>query len=152
MIRKPRIDGANDWTPFNTQEGSYMMIKDNPKLKKGFRKCSMGLWTGDADILKSAECALSGASKIVTNTLGSAGTGLLKATGDVTGGLTKTVGGVGSALTGDLFGGLYKEPPPRNGNNKAPNLGLGGLYQEPAKNKSPTSGGLGSSLLKNPFG
>ncbi|CAH1403699.1 unnamed protein product [Nezara viridula] len=157
---KPRIDGANDWSPFNTEEGSYMIIKDNPKLKKGFRKCNMGLWTGDADMLKSTECALNGASEIVTNTLGSAGTGLLKATTGVTDGLSKTVTGIGSTLTGSipkgtggLLGGLYKEPA-KNNNNKTPNLGLGGLYQEPPKNsnKNPTSGGLGSSLLKNPFG
>ncbi|XP_014276597.1 esterase E4 [Halyomorpha halys] len=170
---KPRSDGANNWTPFNTEEGSYMIIKDNPKFNKGFRKCNMGLWTGDANILKSAECGLKGASEIVTNTIGSAGTGLLKATNDVTSGLTKTVGSLGNFGSG-LVGGLYKEPSPKNGNNKTPDPVqeqgglLGGLYKDPPPrngNKTPTPVqeppknnnnknplGLKIPSLTNPFG
>lgn len=75
-----------------------MVINENPKLEKGFRKCAMALWTGDKDILSSVECGLSEASKIVTSTLGAAGTQLLKSVSAIEGRLGEATGGITTGL------------------------------------------------------
>ncbi|KAK9504574.1 hypothetical protein O3M35_010880 [Rhynocoris fuscipes] len=55
---KPRIEGTDEWKPFSAILGNYMVINDRPKLVANFRKCEMGLWTGDYEILRSPECSI----------------------------------------------------------------------------------------------
>ena len=56
-----------------------MILSESPKMAKDFRKCEMGLWTGDTGLLNSKECSFLGAAgQVVKDTIGSAGSSLLQ--------------------------------------------------------------------------
>uniref|UniRef100_A0A0A9Y730 Carboxylesterase 4A n=2 Tax=Lygus hesperus TaxID=30085 RepID=A0A0A9Y730_LYGHE len=100
---KPKTQNLDDWQPFKSQSGDYLIFNEEPKMAKNFHKCEMGLWTGDGGLLSSPECSFLQATEIVKNTLGSAGSSLLSAVDSVEGrlgipGLTNSLSGTSSTL------------------------------------------------------
>lgn len=103
--------------PFTTQGGDYLIMKPEPSLARGFRKCQMGLWAGLGDVLKSAECRFLQLGDLV-NSLGMGVGGLVDVTRGATSGLTNTTGGLTSGL-----GGLLTNQ--RSSSTQKPLFGLG---------------------------
>ncbi|BES95502.1 Carboxylesterase family [Nesidiocoris tenuis] len=74
---KPRTKTSDDWLPFKSKSGDYLVFDERPRMAKNFRKCEMGMWSGDANILGSAECSFLKAVEIVNATIGAATSSLL---------------------------------------------------------------------------
>ncbi|KAL1132636.1 hypothetical protein AAG570_010588 [Ranatra chinensis] len=136
----PKVKGGPTWTPFEAKQGNYMVISEKPKMARNFRKCEMGLWTGDAGLLSTSECSFLGAAaKVVTDTIGSAGSSLLSGVASIgsldVGGAVNNLGDTLKPLTKPLdpFGILDTQPSGKNpSTTRRPGsggiLGFGGIF------------------------